>query len=174
MEAARTIGKTAEHFAEGRNAPLIFLPIQRGHNCDVDALRSIMPDRVTALDTAANIVTPAELVRQVQQCRLVVTGSYHAGVFALSNGIPVLGLAGSDYYVDKFEGLADMFGEGCRVLRVDEKDYAEELRSAVETLWEGAEKTRPGLLAAAERQIALARASYERIAKLIMDARTPR
>ena len=103
----------------------------------------------------------------MQRCRLVITGSYHAGVFALANGIPVLGIAGSSYYVDKFEGLADMFGKGCRVLRVGADDCAEELRSAAEELWGNAEETRPGLLAAAERQIASGRATYEKIADLV-------
>ena len=30
--------------------------------------------------------------------RLVITGSYHAGVFALAQGVPVLALAKSAYY----------------------------------------------------------------------------
>ena len=101
----------------------------------------------------------------------MITGSYHAGVFALANGIPVVGIAASAYYVDKFEGLADMFGEGCRVWSPDGADSTEQLRRAADELWESAERTRSQLLASAERQIASCRATYAKIAALVMSSR---
>ena len=36
-----------------------------------------------------------------------VTGSYHAGVFALAQGIPVVGLLQSAYYEQKFIGHSE-------------------------------------------------------------------
>ena len=71
------------------------------------------------------------MIRQIQRCRLVVTGSYHAGVFALASGIPVVGLAKSSYYRDKFLGLADMFAVGCETVTLDESDCPTSLRDAI-------------------------------------------
>ena len=173
-ELGSRIGQAIQGLAAARNAPLIPLPIQHGYDSDIESLRSIMPDHADEIDSANDISSPSGLVRQVQRCRLVITGSYHAGVFALANGIPVLGIAASPYYVDKFEGLADMFGEGCRVWRPEGKDSAEQLRSAADELWENAERTRPQLLASAERQIASCRATYAQIADLVMKARDAR
>jgi polysaccharide pyruvyl transferase WcaK-like protein len=60
----------------------------------------------------------AALAFAARRCRLVVTGSYHAAVFALAQGVPVIGIAGSDYYLQKFEGLVGFYGAGCRLLRL--------------------------------------------------------
>ena len=170
-ELASKIGQAIQGLAAARNAPLIPLPIQHGYDSDIESLRSIMPHQADEIDVAEAISSPSELVRQVQRCRLVITGSYHAGVFALANGIPVVGIAASAYYVDKFEGLADMFGEGCRVWSPDGADSTEQLRRAADELWESAERTRSQLLASAERQIASCRATYAKIAALVMSSR---
>lgn len=173
-ELASRIAQAIQKLAAARDAALIPLPIQHGYDSDIESLRSIMPDQAAEIDAAEDISSPSELVRQVQRCRLVITGSYHAGVFALANGIPVLGIAASPYYADKFEGLADMFGEGCRAWRPEGKDSAEQFQSAATELWENAERTRPLLLASAEKQIASCRTSYARIADLIMSSRRAR
>jgi polysaccharide pyruvyl transferase WcaK-like protein len=55
---------------------------------------------------------------------VVVAGSYHAAVFALSQGIPVVALVKSPYYVNKMVGLGDQFGAGCEIVRLDEGDVA--------------------------------------------------
>ncbi|MFO0749364.1 MAG: polysaccharide pyruvyl transferase family protein [Myxococcota bacterium] len=56
----------------------------------------------------------AEVLAAVARCRAVVTGSYHGAVFALGQGIPVVGLSGSAYYRDKLVGLARAFPARCR------------------------------------------------------------
>jgi colanic acid/amylovoran biosynthesis protein len=92
---------------------------------------------------------------------VVVAGSYHAGVFALAGGVPVVGLARSAYYVDKFRGLADQFGHGCEVVLLkDEEDGA--IETAIEYLWQAAEDLRPHLLAAAADQIAAGHRAYRK------------
>ena len=170
-EVAAIIGQTVEQLAECWAAAVVPVPIQQGHDCDLDSMRQALSNHAAALNEAAAISSLEELVRQVQRCRVVVTGSYHAGVFALSNGIPVVGIAGSTYYIDKFDGLADMFGVGCAVVRVGEVDYAERLRSEVGKLWDAALRIRPELLTSAQRQIHAGHQCYARIAQLVNDRR---
>lgn len=128
---------------------------------EIDNIKSIAEGLPSALWDTPGLHTPEGVIRQVGTCRLVVTGSYHAGVFALSQGIPVVGLAKSAYYQDKFLGLAAQFGEGCWVVSLDSPDLASTLREAIRAAWVGAEALRPRLLKAAEDQIARGRAAYE-------------
>lgn len=107
------------------------------------------------------------LFERIGRCRTVIAGSYHAAVFALSMGIPAIGLHGSPYYRDKFLGLADMFGAGCWALSLDDPDFEPALVDTTRTAWRGAEALRPELLRAAESQIAAGHAAYERVRALV-------
>ncbi len=107
--------------------------------------------------------TVEAVIAQVQRCRLVVTGSYHAGVFALASGIPAIGLAGSAYYVDKFLGLSALFGDGCQTVLVGDPDFARCLEAEIARQWEQADNLRPFLLAEAARQMQRGHVAYERI-----------
>jgi colanic acid/amylovoran biosynthesis protein len=106
-------------------------------------------------------------MRQLQRCRIVVTGAYHAAVFALAQGIPAVCLARSPFFVDKFLGLADQFGAGCEVLLLDDADLPKRLASAMERAWASAEQIRPVLLEAAARQIEISRAAYRKFHDLV-------
>ncbi|HAV12564.1 MAG TPA: hypothetical protein DCX06_03555 [Opitutae bacterium] len=79
---------------------------------------------------------PQDLVALVACCRTVVTGSYHAAVFALARGIPVVALAANAYYESKFKGLADFFPEGIRILNHTRSGFSENLIEAVRIQWE--------------------------------------
>ena len=109
------------------------------------------------------IDTPLGVVDEIKHCRLVVTGSYHAGVFALAQGIPVIGLVASEYYQWKFDGLAHQFGEGCRVLRVGTSITSRLLQEMIGELWNRAPDLRVGLLSAAERQRDAGRDAYHHV-----------
>src|SRR6185503_89135 len=98
-------------------------------------------------------------------CRVVVAGSYHAAVFALAQGVPVVALSAAPYYDAKLAGLADLFAGGCRVVSVDDPDFASQLAAALDESWEAAEKLAPELVAAAGRQIAESRAAYARFSQ---------
>ena len=101
----------------------------------------------------------------------MVTGAYHAAVFALSQGIPVVGLSSSQYYDDKFEGLADMFGCGVDLVRIgadaDSDTVEERVCRAASGLWRDAADLRAALLDSAVHQVRLSRAAFERAAELI-------
>ncbi|WP_218822450.1 polysaccharide pyruvyl transferase family protein [Geodermatophilus pulveris] len=110
---------------------------------------------------------PQDVAAQVGRCRVLVTGAYHAAVFALSQGVPVVALTSSRYYDDKFLGLAGMFGAGLELVRLDRDDLAERLTAAIRSAWERAPEERAALLASAEEQIATSRRTFDRVCDLV-------
>jgi polysaccharide pyruvyl transferase WcaK-like protein/glycosyltransferase involved in cell wall biosynthesis len=121
---------------------------------------------------AGDVDTPRAAIERVGACRVVVTGSYHAAVFALAQGVPVVALSASSYYEAKFGGLADLFPGGCRVIALSGPGVRERVRTAVDEAWAAAEMLRPQLLAASERQIAAAGAAYARFATSVSSRAT--
>jgi colanic acid/amylovoran biosynthesis protein len=110
---------------------------------------------------------PRALIERVGKCRVVVTGSYHAAVFALSQGIQAVCLANSEYYEVKFRGLADQFGGGVEVLSLSDSLFSRKLVEKILDAWALAESSRPRLLRAAERQVGEGRSAYERLRQIV-------
>jgi polysaccharide pyruvyl transferase WcaK-like protein len=111
--------------------------------------------------------TVSDVIGVLPGCRVVVTGSYHAAVFALSMGIPAVTLARSAYYIAKFRGLASQFGSACRVVL----NSGQELGDAIDDAWSGAVEVRRDLLDAARRQIALGEAGFAVLYQKIAESR---
>ena len=168
-----------EEIASGLREPLLQIASELGAPLRVIPI-SRLPDEADAaqvariLDGYARVEYPdvsgdslLRVIEEIGLCRIVLTGSYHAGVFALSQGIPVIGLVGSEYYQWKFDGLAHQFGEGCRVLRLDSPTLATDLRTMLRELWDGAADLRPVLLGKAERQMEAGRSAYAHVANLL-------
>lgn len=89
--------------------------------------------------------SPRDVIRLVARCRLVVTGSYHAALFSLAQGVPVVGIQASAYYESKFAGLNAIYANGVSVLRCDEgEDMEAALRSAMRTALTLPESIRDG------------------------------
>ncbi len=110
---------------------------------------------------------PQDVAAQVGRCRVMVTGAYHAAVFALSQGVQVVALTSSAYYDDKFLGLLGMFGTGLELVRLDADGLEERLPAAVRSAWARAPEERSALLVSAAEQIAAGRTTFERICGLV-------
>jgi colanic acid/amylovoran biosynthesis protein len=82
-----------------------------------------------------DIATPEALVGAAANCRAIVTGSYHAAVFGLAQGVPVVCLTKSRYYDAKFGGLQSQFPEACFIVSLDASDYASRLRAMILQSW---------------------------------------
>ena len=113
------------------------------------------------------IECPEDVIDLIGNCRVVVTGSYHAGVFALSQGIPVVGLLESTYYEQKFIGLQKQFPDGCRMIDFRQPVTPCEIQETICNAWKSAEEVRESLLRAAALQVELGRAAYQTLLKLI-------
>jgi polysaccharide pyruvyl transferase WcaK-like protein len=151
------------------NAPLVGIPISRvpGEE-DALTIMELGKGQVGALADLLKIQTAKDAVVQLRRCRILVAGSYHAGVFALSCGIPTVALVRSNYYADKFLGLAHMFETGCRIVRFDDPNFHESLIEAAEALWNGADALLPSLQTSALRQLRHSRAAYARLRDLVV------
>jgi polysaccharide pyruvyl transferase WcaK-like protein len=162
-------------FARRRASALVPLPIAH-HSAAADAqtIRRLLAGFDDAATGGTELDSPQKVIAQVARCRVVVTGAYHAAVFALAQGIPAVCLSGSAYYADKFRGLRDLFGDGCRIVWLDEGSAAADLATELNAAWESAERVRAPLLRAAERQIAWGRAALARVAAIGAGAVTER
>ena len=162
-----SIRPVLQEFARRHSVPLIPLPIAiQVYTRDDLAIKQLLNGFDERSDGGRNLDTPLKVIKQAALCRVVVTGAYHAAVFALAQGIPVVGLAKSAYFSSKFLGLEDLFGEGCQTILLNEPGLPQRLDSAIERAWQNADKLREPLQAAALRQIELSRRSYERIKDL--------
>ena len=153
--------------ARARSVDIVSLPIlSETKLSDIITMRKLFSKYEKFRDIDINYNEIDKLLGRINDCRVVITASYHGGVFALSNGIPVIGLAKSSYYKYKFEGLADMFGKGCYVIPLYKKGYVSLLNESFEEAWENAEMFRENLLLSAKKQIKMNRSAYAEIADL--------
>jgi colanic acid/amylovoran biosynthesis protein len=165
-----TVRSALQDVARIKGALLLPLPISQDAS-DVQTIQKLMAGYDDNSDGGESLDTPLKVIKQVGHCRVVVTGSYHAGVFALAQGIPVVGLAKSQYYIDKFLGLADQFGTGCEVILLDDNQLREKLIVSIDNAWMSAETVRLQLLESARRQIESGHAAYQRVYDLVNSRR---
>lgn len=162
------VGRILREFAQRHRATLLPVPIAF-HDCADDraTIRQMLPetDRVSGWGDAPD--SPAILIKQVARCRILVTGAYHAAVFAMGQGIPVVCLASSEYYIAKFQGLEDLYETGCTIVRLDQADAEERLADEVERTWNAADALRTPLLRSAAQQVKQSREAYRKIGELL-------
>jgi polysaccharide pyruvyl transferase WcaK-like protein len=166
-ESLRRVSRAVNAAAAELDAPLKPVVISwYPEESDVETIRRITGDH-PLLGDPTNYGAPEKAAAAISGCRTVVTGSYHAGVFALSQGIPVIGLTRSAYYDDKFLGLAHQFGGGVQVVHLDAADLETALVESTRRAWEAAPDLRPRLLDAAKRQIECSIEAYRRFAAVL-------
>ncbi len=170
-DQVRTLGRVLTAVSTRLKAELVPIPISaHPDERDLDVIRAVLGARGADVQDGT-IDTPRAAIDRVARCRVVVTGSYHAGVFALAQGIPAVGLAASSYYVDKFLGLRDQFGEGCTPVMLDTDDLAGSLEAAIEEAWMQDAGVRARLVAAGEQQLEQGRVAYRRLFEIVESAR---
>lgn len=159
--------ETVHRVADRLAAPVISVPISMHGPSDPDAIRELLTGFAGYTDDGGGLTVPEDVMRQAGRCRLVITGSYHAAVFALSQGVSVVALVASPHYRAKMHGLRSSFGTGCHIVPLYRDDTNEALATAIEKRWQEADVVREELLQSALRQIAATRASYERVRSLV-------
>jgi colanic acid/amylovoran biosynthesis protein len=163
-EVLGKVRKPLQEAARAVAAPLVEVPISRHpEEDDSRVCRYLFEGYESVLEPAHDLTLVEGMIKEIGRCRVMVTASYHAGVFALAQGIPVVAWLKSKYYAAKLYGLANQFGVGCKVVILDDRDVQEHLRSAILSTWSSAEQVRPRLLDAASFQLAASKAAYERL-----------
>ena len=167
-DAVGMVGRILREFARRHGVSLLPVPIAF-HDCadDRETIRQMLSEADGASDGGDLLDSPALLIEQVARCRILVTGAYHAAVFALGQGIPVVCLATSAYYLAKFQGLEDLYGTGCTIIQLDESDAGERLEDALEQTWNAADTLRVSLRRSAGRQVQQSREAYWKIRDLL-------
>jgi polysaccharide pyruvyl transferase WcaK-like protein len=153
--------------AQHHKARLVPIPISiDGRERDDAVINYLLKGRWTRPSRWRHYSTPSTISRRVGRCRIVVAGTFHAAVFALGQGIPVVALASSQEYRDKFIGLREEFGPACQIVQLGDDSLGMKLHDAIETAWESAPGARSSLLDAAVRQIQSGVAAYGRLRDL--------
>ncbi len=161
------IRKILHDFSGRNNAVLHPVPIStHEYDSDVRTIQELMKGYDDGSDGGRSLDSPHKVIKQIGNCRIVVTGSYHPAVFALAQGIPVIALAKSGYYIDKFLGVKEQFGGGCEMILFD-KQLKENLIAGIERAWSEADQIRPQLLESAKRQVFISKAAYRRAFELV-------
>jgi colanic acid/amylovoran biosynthesis protein len=156
--------------AEKYHAPLVPVPIAlHAAADDPKVIRQLLQAPGGNSHWAWSFENPNEVIHAAGNCRIVVTGAYHAAVFALAQGIPAVCLAGDTSYMEKFTGLLDQFQAGAEILSVHDSSFADALGDAIERAWNSADTRRSQLLAAAARQVESSRAAYQHMADVLND-----
>ena len=131
------IGDLVLKAAEAFKAPIIGLPVSRYRgNADIEALRVLLHRGDSRVNIVLDdIISPEDLASAAASCRTIVTGSYHAAVFGLAQGVPTVCLAKSSYYNAKFDGLRALFPGACSIVPLDAPDSAARLRASMLGAW---------------------------------------
>lgn len=162
------VGSVLQEFARRNMVPLLPIPIAFHESAnDQHAIRGLLAGFDDESDGGISLDTPLMLINQVARCRIIVTGAYHAAVFALAQGIPVVCLANSPYYLAKFQGLEDLFGGGCAIVTLSDPDLPSTLAGAIEKAWDSAEAVRLPVLQSALQQMEASRGAYQRLKNML-------
>lgn len=163
-ETSAAVGACVAAFARDLRAPIIGLPVSRySSSSDLAAISECLEAGQPNVEVALrDLPSPAELMSAAASCRAVVTGSYHAAVYALAQGIPAVCLSKSRYYDAKFAGLSALFPAACQVVSLADHDALSRLRQAILLAWFLPEGIRSYARDAAARQRTAGRAAYER------------
>lgn len=167
-ESVNRMRSVFQQLASRYAATLLPVPISRYPDCkDARDIQQLLSGINNFADNGRELDTPIKVIAQVGRCRVVVTVAYHSAVFALSQGIPVVALANSEYCIDKFQGLLYQFGTGIEIVFLDSPTLAEDIITAFEKAWDSAEQTRDWLLEASARQIKTGIAAYHKAVELL-------
>jgi len=167
LESLLAIRESLLEAAREYSKPLVRLNLLLGgRDSDEQALDELLGGQ-TAKDTSVEEATPEKVIRRIGSCRIVITASYHAALFALGQGIPAICLAGSKYYEEKFRGLAQQFPDGCTILHPQETTFRTQFRHAVARLWNFPAAP---LIASAEPQIRKGQVLYAQLPVVLESA----
>lgn len=170
--AAAELGAVLLSAAREFAAPIVALPVSRySAESDREAIAAMLGrGQARTGITLADLTTPKALTQAVAECRAIVTGSYHAAVFALAQGIPAVCLARSSYYDAKFAGLAALFPSCSRTVSLGQPGFAKELRDALSQAWQASPAARAASRAAAARLVATGRGAYQQLHAVVGQA----
>jgi polysaccharide pyruvyl transferase WcaK-like protein len=160
--AMAVVGAVLLQAAGALQAPVVALPVCRyAADADLAAIRALLRPGHSRTDIVLrDLTTPRALIAAAARCRAIVTGSYHAAVFGLAQGVPAVCLTKSSYYDAKFAGLRALFPGACFVVSLEQPGMAARLRAAIDEAWHLPNPARAAAGEAAARQRSAGRGAY--------------
>ena len=171
--APEVVGRAVRLLADDMNAALVPLILSE-YRSDRRCTLPLVADYTRVVPPLGRSVSAQAVAARVSRCRVLVTSAYHLAVYALAQGIPVVGLSSSLYYDDKFLGLDDMFGGGMELVRLDDPKLPDRLNVALRDSWRRAPALHGPLRAMAADQVRAGQELYERILGLAEEQRAAR
>jgi polysaccharide pyruvyl transferase WcaK-like protein len=151
----KALAATSRRLGAGLRA----IPISLRGPSDLEKIRALCPECRTLGDERYE--SPDEVIREAGRCRIVVTGTYHAAVFAVAQGIPFIGLTSSLHYRSKLGGLKALFPEADSLLDLSAPDVESRLTDSIQQAWDAAPGARSKILGRADELIAAGRRAME-------------
>jgi polysaccharide pyruvyl transferase WcaK-like protein len=149
------------------NLELIALPVYiKNPGSDISSLRKFFGEGDLRISDPMKIKEPEELIKLIGKCKIVISGSYHSAVFALSQGIPVVAIASTNYYLHKFVGLANQFHTGCEVVDLKSPTFAYEFNSSIQEVLCITEDQKKEMKSQANEQVKISYDIYQRFLSL--------
>lgn len=148
---------------------VVALPVSRyAVDGDLDAIRASLKSASLATElTMRDLTTPEALAAASGKCRVIITGSYHAAVFGLAQGVPTVCLTKSAYYDAKFAGLRAQFPSMCFVVALDQPDLSSVLSVTMDQAWRVPAATRARAKAEAVTLCGAGRDAYRKLRDLV-------
>ncbi len=165
--AQDVVGRVLRGFAGTVDAGLVPLIVSEYEAEDRHSTMPLVDGFPIVRPTVGRFASARDLVSEVARCRVLVTGAYHVAVFALAQGIPVVGLSTSRYYDDKLGGLSGMFPGGVELVQLAEDGLDERLTRAIHRMWREAPGLRSDLRAQARAQVSASKQAFERVFALV-------
>lgn len=167
-EATAELLAAAESAASALGLEPLRFPISHAFPDDLEEMRRAQPN--PAAEPADPPRSPAALRAALARARVVVTGSYHGAVFALSQGVPTVMIAASPHYRNKLAGLVATFdAPAAWILDPRDGPLAPRVAAKVGEL-AGLRPPLAFLLHAAARQISAAEQAWSRRAAALAHA----
>ena len=152
---AQAIASAARAVAKGHGLSLVPLPID--HSDPQALLEQGLPCELPpSIDS---------LLEAAGSCAAIVGGSYHACVFGLAQGVPVVAVAATDFYRGKMAGLATWFPSGCEVVDAGREDLGELVRAGLEVALKRSDEERAALVSSAWSQAQAGRTALKGLLK---------
>jgi polysaccharide pyruvyl transferase WcaK-like protein len=171
---ARQIASVVTAAAADANLPMRGLPISWHRDGeDWQALAGAFGANSGIARTGRLVRDIASLAAAVAECRVVVTSSYHAAVFALARGIPAVGISSTPYYDGKFGGLRELYGpRAVSVLPVSQAGWPDRMRQLVSAAADLDTAARAAVAEQSAKLAGVSRDVYEALFELV-ESRTP-
>jgi len=162
---AQVISSLLLRSARDLAAPIETLPVSsQPADSDVAAIDALVGGAGGRNDFSSEwLPTTDALAISAANCRAIVTGSYHAAVFGLAQGVPAVCLTKSAYYDAKFAGLKTLFPTACTVISVAEPNFGIRLTKAIADAWHLPRTAREAALHSAISQRESGRKAYTRL-----------